>query len=160
MNLDALLKKAMELEKTQAMLYKGLERKFSFSKEISQFWSEMSEDEKSHYERIVKMHNQFGPDQLSAEVSDDLYDVVCKGLRELKLSRLEDIFDLHDACEFAAEVENYETVAVFEFVHTRFKYDPYRLEILNRILIHLDKLAGFSDRFSSVEERRNIKAIP
>ena len=50
MNLDALLKQAMELEKTQAMLYKGLEKKFSFSGEISQFWSEMAKDEKGHFD--------------------------------------------------------------------------------------------------------------
>ena len=61
MNLESLLKQAMELEKVQAMLYKGLEKKFSFSKEISQFWSEMARDEKGHYERMVKMHNQFKP---------------------------------------------------------------------------------------------------
>lgn len=160
MNLDALLKQAMELEKTQAMLYDGLKKKFSFSKEISQFWSEMAEDEKGHYERIVNMYNQFGAEQLSVEVDSNLYDKVCKGLSELNLSRLEKIFDLYDACELAHEVEYYETVAIFEFVHSRFQYDPHRLEeILNRILTHLDKLAGFSDKFKSIDERRRIKAV-
>lgn len=96
MNLEALLKQAMELEKVQATLYQGLEK----------------------------------------------------------------IFDLHDACELAAEVEDYETVAVFEFVHSKFKHDPYRLEISNTIFAHLDKLAGFSDKFKSVDERRRIKVIP
>ena len=44
MNLDALLKQAMELEKSQAAIYKGLEKKFYFSKEISQFWAGMAEE--------------------------------------------------------------------------------------------------------------------
>lgn len=82
----------------------------------------MAEDEKGHYEHIVNMYNQFGPE---------------------KLSRLEKVFDLHDACKLAAEVEDYETVALFEFVHSRFKQDLHRLEISNIIFAHLDKLAGF-----------------
>ena len=159
MNLEALLKQAMELEKVQAMLYQGLEKKFSFSKEISQFWSEMAEDEKGHYDSIVKMFDQFGPDQLSVEVDNNLYNTVCKGLSELKFSRLENIFDLHDACKLAAEVEDNETIAVFEFVHDRFKDDSRRLEVSEGILAHMDKLASFSDKFKSVDERRRIKAI-
>ena len=159
MNLDALLKQAMELEKTQAMLYKGLEKKFSFSKEISQFWAEMAEDEKGHYERIINMCNHFSPEQLSVEVDNNLYNAVCKGLRELKLSRLEYVSNLYDAYELATEVESYETVAVFEFVHSRFKYDPKRLVISNEIFAHLEKLADFSDKFKSVDEKRRIKAI-
>jgi len=43
MNLEALLKQAMELEKTHP-------------REISQFWSGMAEDEKRHYESIVKLN--------------------------------------------------------------------------------------------------------
>jgi rubrerythrin len=160
MNLDTLLKQAMELEKIQAMIYKGLEKKFSFSEEISRFWAGLAEDEKGHYERIVNMRNQFGPEELSVEVDNNLYDTICNGLRELRLSRLEDVANLHDACELAAEVENYETVAVFEFVHNRFKYDPQRLVISKEIFAHLDKLADFSDRFKSLDERRSIKAIP
>ena len=160
MNLESLLKQAMELEKVQAMLYKGLEKKFSFSKEISQFWSEMARDEKGHYERMVKMHNQFSPAQLSVEVGDDVYSKVCKGLRELRLSRLEDVVDLYDACEFAAEIEDYETIAVLEFIKARFEHDPYRLEAFNIMRVHMDKLASFSDKFKSLDERRKIKAIP
>jgi len=160
MNLEALLKQAREMEKTQAMLYKGLEKKFSFSKEKSQFLSEMARDESGHYERMIKMYNQFRPEQLSVEVDDALYNKVCKGLRELKLSRLGDVIDLYDACEFAAEVENYETVAVLEFIQARFEHDPYRLEAFNIMRIHLDKLASFSDKFKSLDERRKIKAIP
>ena len=72
MNLESLLKKAMELEKIQAELYKGLEKKFSFSKEISQFWSGMAEDEKGHYERIVKMYDEFRAEQLSVEIDSNL----------------------------------------------------------------------------------------
>lgn len=160
MNLDALLKQTMELEKAQAMLYEGLEKKFSFSKEISQFWSEMAEDEKGHYDSAVKMFNEFSSDQLSVEVDNNLYNTVCKGLSELKFSRLKDVFDLHDACKLAAEVEDYETVAVFEFVHARFKNDLRRLKISEGMLAHLEKLTSFSDKFKSVDERRRIKAIP
>ncbi|MDO8536311.1 MAG: ferritin family protein, partial [Candidatus Omnitrophota bacterium] len=76
MNLDALLKQAMEPEKAQAPLYKGLEKKFYFFKEISQFWADMAEDEKGHYENIVKMHSQLKLGQLFVEVSDDLYNMV------------------------------------------------------------------------------------
>lgn len=157
MNLGSLLKQAMELEKAQVALYKGLEKKFYFSKEISQFWAGMAEDEKGHYENIVKMYNQFGA-ELSIEVDDNLYNTVCKGLNELKLSRLEEVLDLHGACELAAEIENYETIAVFEFVRNKFKHDPYRLEVSSIILAHLDKLASFSDRFGS-DEKQRIKAI-
>ena len=160
MNLEALLKQAMELEKTQAMLYEGFEKKFSFSKEISQFWSEMAEDEKGHYDSILKMFDQFDPKEFSVEVDNNLYETVCKGLSELKLSRLEKIFGLHDACKLAVEVEDYETIAVFEFVHARFKHDSSRLEVSEGILAHLDKLASFSDKFKSIDERRRIKAIP
>ena len=159
MNLEALLKQTMELEKTQAILYEGLEKKFSFSKEISQFWSEMAEDEKGHYDSVVKMFNQFSSDQLSVEVDNNLYETVCKGLSELKHSRLEKIFDLHDACKLAAEIEDYETIAVFEFVHDRFKHDSRRLEVSEGMLAHLEKLGSFSDKFKSVDERRRIKAI-
>ena len=160
MNLEALLKQAMELEKTQSMLYKGLEKKFSFSKEISQFWSEMARDESGHYEHMIKMYNQFTLEQLSVEVDDALYNKVCKGLIELKLSRLEDVVDLYDACEFAAEIEDYETIAVLEFIKARFEHDPYRLEAFNIMRVHMDKLAGFSDKFKSLDDRRKIKAIP
>ena len=159
MNLDTLLKQAMELEKVQAMLYKGLEKKFSFSKEISQFWSEMARDESGHYEHMIKMCNQFTPEQLSMEVDDALYNKVCKGLRELKFSRLESVVDLYDACEFAAEIEDYETVAVLEFIKARFEHDPYRLEAFNIMRVHMDKLASFSDKFKSLDDRRKIKAI-
>jgi hypothetical protein len=159
MNLEALLKHAMELEKTQVMLYKGLEKKFSFSREISQFWSDMAEDEKRHYEGIVKLHSRLEPDQLSIEVDDDLYGKVCKGLRELSAARLDDVFDLDDACKLANEVEDYETQAVFAFAADRFKYDPHRLDVANSMLVHLDKLASFSDRFRSLDEKRRIKAI-
>ncbi len=160
MNLEVLLKQTMELEKTQAMLYKGLEKKFYFSREISQFWSGMAEDEKGHYDSIVKMFNQFASNQLSTEVDNNLYNTVCKGLNELKPSRLEDVLDLHDACKLAAEVEDYETVAVFEFVRVRFKQDSRRLKVSEEMLAHMDKLASFSDKFKSVDERRRIKAIP
>ena len=160
MKLDELLKCAMELEKIQAEIYEGLAKKFSFSREISQFWSEMAEDEKGHYEHIVNMYNRFGAEQLSAKIDDALYNTLCKGLRELKLSRLEEIFDLHDACELAAEVEDYETVAVFEFIHARFGHDSNRLKISGGMLAHLGKLTSFSDKFKSVDERRRIKAIP
>lgn len=160
MNLEALLKQAMDLEKVQAMLYQGLEKKFYFSKEISQFWSGMAEDEKGHYDSILKMFNQFSPDQLSVEVDNNLYNAICKGLSELKFSRLKDVFDLHDACKLAAEVEDYETVAVFEFIHTRFKDDSRRLKVSEGILAHMNKLASFSDKFKSVDERRRIRAIP
>ena len=158
MNLDALLSQAMVLEKSQAAIYKGLEKKFYFSKEISQFWAGMAEDERGHYESIVKMHSQLKHDQLSAEVSNDLYNMVCKGLRELKSSRLKEVFDLDDACNLANEVEDYETKPVFEFVHTEFMRDS-RLEISNIILAHLDKLASFLDRFGLSSERKRIKAI-
>jgi rubrerythrin len=160
MSLESLLKQAMELEKMQAKLYEGLAKKFYFSEEISRFWSDMAEDEKDHYERIVKMHNELAAEQLSAEIDSDLYDAVCKGLSELKLSRLEKIFDLHDACELAAEVETYETEAVFKFVHARFKNDSRHLEVCGSILAHLDKLAKFSDRCGSIDEKRRIKVIP
>ena len=160
MNLEAFLKQTMELEKAQAMLYKGLENKFSFSKEISQFWSEMMEDEKGHYDSIAKMCNQFSQKELSVEVDNNLYNTVCKGLNELKLSRLEEVLDLHDACELAAEVENNEAVAVFEFVHARFKHDSSRLKVSEGMLAHMEKLASFSDKFKSVDERRRIKALP
>ncbi len=50
MKLDELLKHAMELERVQAKIYEGLANKFPFSKEISEFWSGMAEDEKGHYE--------------------------------------------------------------------------------------------------------------
>lgn len=156
MNLEALLKQAMELEKAQAMMYEGLEKKFSFSKEISQFWTSMAEDEKGHYENIVKMHSQLKPDQLSIEIGDDLYNMVCEGLRELKPSRLKDVLDLDDACNLANEVEDYETGPIFEFIHTKFMRDS-RLEIANIIIIHLDKLASFSDKFGSSNERKLIK---
>jgi len=149
----------MELEKTQAMVYKGLEKKFSFSKEIAQFWAEMAEDETGHYERIVEMYNKFGPEQLSVEVDNNLYDAVCKGLHELNLSRLSNVCDLCDACELAAEVEDYETTAVFEFVHARFKNDAQRLDVSNAIFAHLEKLGSFSDRFGSVDNKRLIKAL-
>jgi hypothetical protein len=159
MNLEALLKQTMELEKAQAMLYEGLEKKFSFSKEISQFWFEMAEDEKGHYDSAAKMFNEFSPDQLSVEVDNNLYNTVCKGLSELKFSRLKDVVDLHDACKLASEIEDYETIAVFEFVHDRFKHDSRRLEISEGILAHLGKLGSFSDKFKSVDEKWRIKAI-
>jgi len=159
MNLDALLKKAMESEKIQAAIYKGLEKKFSFSKEISQFWSSMAEDEKGHYDSIVDMHNKLSPDKLSMEVSDELYNTVCKGLSALKLSRLNDVLDLSDACNLASEVEGYETEAVFNFVHTKLMRDS-RIEVSNIILIHLDNLTSFSDRLGSANDKKIIKANP
>lgn len=158
MNLDTLLKKSMELEKAQAGIYEGLEKKFAFSKEISEFWASMAEDERSHYDHIVDMHNKLSPDKLSMEVTDELYSKVCKGLNELKSSRLKEVCDLDDACNLANEVEDYETVAVFEFVHTKFMRDS-RMEISNIILEHLDKLASFADRFGPANERKTIKAV-
>jgi len=158
MNLKDLLRNSMELEKIQASIYKGLEAKFSFSKEISQFWSSMAEDEKDHYRRITKMYNQLSPEKLSTEVSDELYDNVCKGLRKLNPARLEDVFNLDDACKLASEVEDYETEAVFNFVHSRFMRER-REEVSTLILAHLDKLSGFSDKLGSQKERQIIKAI-
>lgn len=159
MNLEELLKQAMELEKMQAILYKGLAQKFSFSEEISRFWSEMAEDEKGHYEHIIILRDKLGPKELSVEVDNNLYHRIRKGLDELKISQLEKVLDLHDACELAAIVEDYETIAVFEFIHNQFKQDSYRLEITNIIFAHLDKFTGFCERFSSIDERRNIKAL-
>ena len=157
MNIEGLLKQTMKLEKMQVMLYKGLAKKFSSSGEISQFWFGMSEDEKGHYERVVRMLNEFKAEQLSVEIDSNLYNAVCKGLNELKPLLLDRIFDLHDAFELAHEVENYETEAVFKFVHARFKNDPHELDICNSILAHLEKLSSFSDRFSSADERKRIK---
>jgi rubrerythrin len=156
MNLRYLLEKAMELEKAQAYIYKGLKEKFSFSKEISQFWSSMAEDEQGHYDRIVEMYNRLSPDGLSLAVNDELYNTVCKGLNELKPTRLECVLNLDDAYKLANEVEDYETQAVFEFVHSKFMLDS-RLEVSNSILMHLDKLTSFSDRFGSANERQFIK---
>ena len=158
MDLKRLLEKARELEKIQAMLYKGLADKFPSLGEISQFWSGMAEDEKGHYERIVKMYDELKTEQLSAEIDSNLYDFVCKGLNELKPSLLNRIADLHDAFELAHEVENYETQAVFKFVHVRFRNDPHELDVCKSMLAHLDKLSSFSDRFSSAGERKRIKA--
>ena len=142
------------------MIYEGLEKKFSFSREISQFWAEMSKDEKGHYENIKKLYNLLNPDQLCIEVSDDLYDMVCKGLRELKATRLNDVLNLDDACKLANEVEDYESQAVSKFVSDRFKHDPHKLNVHNSILVHLDKLTSFSDKFKSLDERQHIKVIP
>ncbi len=155
MKLGELLKHAMELEKVQAKIYEGLAKKFSFSKEISEFWSGMAEDEKGHYEHIKETYNQLGLDHLSKEVGNDLSSLVCKGLSELRLACLDNVFDLDDACELAHDVENYEAVAVLKFVHPMLKHD--RVEISNIILAHLDKLSVFSGRFGS-GERKRIKA--
>lgn len=155
MKLGELLKHAMELEKVHAKLYEGLAKKFSFSREICEFWSGMAEDEKEHYEHIKEMYSQLGSDHFSEEVSSDLSDLVCKGLSEFKLACLDNVFDLNDACELAHDVENYETVAVLKFVHPMLKHN--RADISNIILAHLDKLSGFSGRFGS-GERKRIKA--
>lgn len=158
MNLKFILERSMELEKKQAEIYEGLVKKFSSYKEISEFWADMAKDEKGHYERIVELIERLGPEQLSVEVSDDLYGKVCRGLRELRSERLKDIFDLDDACKLANEVEDYETQAVFEFIQARFKHDVYRLEVTGIILAHLDKLASFSERCGSTDKRKLIKA--
>lgn len=158
MNLKALLEKTMELEKMQVSIYEGLEKKFSFSKRISQFWSGMAEDEKGHYEYLMEIYNQLNLGELSVEVSDELYDTVGKGLSKLSPSRLEDVLNLDDAYNLANEVEDYETQPIFKFIHTNFMHVS-RLEITQLILEHLDKLVGFSDGFGSANERQLIKVI-
>lgn len=158
MDLDTLLQQAMELEKAQAMIYKGLEKKFSLKNEISQFWAEMAKDEEDHCGFITKMRDKLEPDQLSITVERDLCDLVRNGLDELRPSRLNEVFDLDDACNLAHEVENYETEAVLKFIESRFKNDSHRLEISNLILAHLNKLSDFSEQFSSAAERKSIKA--
>ncbi len=158
MNLKDLLKTSLGLEQAQANIYKGLEKKFSAYKEISQFWSIMADDEQDHYARIMDMYNRLSPEELSVEVSEELYGTVCKGIDKLKPARLEEVLNLDDACKLANEVEDYETEAVFKFVHSRFMRDR-REEAATLILAHLDRLAGFSDKFRSIDERQLIKAV-
>jgi len=157
MNLGNLLNKAMELEKLQRILYEGLEKKFSFSKEISTFWREMAEDEKKHYANIKKLRGQASPAQLSMEVDDELQHLVCKGLNELMPKCLAKVFTLDDAYNLASQIESYETGPVFRFLSAMFKSDTsYGLEILP----HLDKLAVFPDKFGSANERKIIRTSP
>jgi len=61
----------------------------------------MAEDEKGHYELIVEMLEGFNHEQLSVEITDDLYGKVCEGLSELRPERLKDVLDLDDTCELA-----------------------------------------------------------
>lgn len=157
MNLKELLKCAMELEKTQAEIYKGLMKKFSFSEEISELWASMAEDEKGHYELIAEIYKKLDSELLLLEADKDLCDKVSNGLNVLNLERLNDVLDLNDACNLAHEVENYETDAVFKFAQTKFKHGLNRLELASMIFAHLDKLCSFSERFGSAEEKKKIK---
>ena len=152
---------AIAAERAIKELYRGLEIKFAHHQEVADFWGKYAAEEAEHAQWLKRLRDTSSPEQLSALADPLMLKDARKILRFFVENRLENIKNLDDAYQLANELENSETIAIFEFLITNFSSDEETQFFLrSQLKDHLAKLTiGFPTQFQNAARRRAIVAL-
>lgn len=152
-----LFEHAIEIEHKAAHIYERLAKLFEHVPDMSDFWSDLVQDEMIHATTLQDVQKLLTPDQLSTRSNKKMWTDVTKIRHLLNEDLVGTIKTLNDAYELAHNLENSEVNAIFQFLTAEFvPSDTRRKFVVAEIAQHQKKLLDFSSNFGDRNWRKRI----
>jgi hypothetical protein len=158
--ISLLFEQAIICETLTRDFYQGLAKKFSHEKNISEFWTNMAEDEIEHIKILRDLQDFLTPLQQSTPVEHEMFQIALENSKIQVSDVLNMVKNLNDAYILAQLWESSEIYWVFEFLTE--KFIPRTADgrfIRLHIITHKKKLVTFLYAFGDAEVRKNISTL-
>lgn len=155
--IELLFEHAIEIEYKAAHIYERLSKLFEHVPGLSDFWSDLAQDEIRHAATLLDVQKLLTPEQLSARSNKKIWDNVTNTQHLLNRDLVGTINTLDDAYELAHNIENSEVNAIFQFFAAEYvPSDERKKFVVSEITQHLKKLMDFSSNFGDRNWRKGI----
>ena len=150
---------AIAIELTAADFYDSLSQRFAHEVDVSDFWHQLSLDEKAHAAALENARDRLTAETLAQSPDDQLARRVVEAHRQIDGLTAAPINTLDDAYELAHDIEFSEVNAIFKVLATEMvPVETHRQFVLDQIETHQKRLLTFGAAFGDRAWRRQVRA--